>query len=83
MPGSQRARRTQGAATILWAWGCPLWFHAASLALLLTVAAPLLRLSDAFTIDEGAYAVQVRDLDQGRWEFDYRAEAADPEGRWL
>lgn len=84
MPGSQRVRWTQGAATILRrAWGRPLWFHAASLAVLLTAAAPLLRLSDAFTIDEGAYAVQVRDLDQGRWEFDYRAEAADPEGRWL
>ena len=43
----------------------------------------MLGLNDAFTIDEGAYGVQVRALDRGHWEFDYRAEAVDREGRWL
>ncbi len=80
MPGSQVA---PGPAQIVRrAWAGPLWSHALALALLLAALAPFLRLSDAFTIDEGAYGVQVRDLDRGRWEFDYKGETADPTGRY-
>lgn len=98
MPGSQVAPgaapgmdrhaeepvRPSSTATVLGrAWGRPLWVHAFCLAVLLAVVVPFLRLDGSFTIDEGAYAVQARDLDRGGWAFDYVGEAVDPDGRWL
>ena len=88
VPGSQvapggRDRAERAALTLRRAWALPLWSHVLCLVLLLAAASPFLRLSDAFTIDEGAYGVQVRDLDRGSWEFSYLGERADPTGRWL
>ena len=63
------------------AWGAPLWAHAAVLAVVVLAVFPLMRPTSAFTSDEGAYALQVAALDNGSWEFDYRAAPLDPEGR--
>lgn len=74
MPGSQVASG---------AWGLPLWCHVLFLGALLAVAVPFLHLDDTFTADEGAYAIQVRALDRGAWEYDYAGEPYDQEGRWF
>ena len=63
------------------AWGTPLWAHAAVLTLLVLVLFPLMRPTSSFTSDEGAYALQVAALENGAWEYDYRAGPLDPEGR--
>ena len=63
------------------AWRAPLWAHAAVLAVLVLALFPLMRPTSAFTSDEGAYALQVAALDNGSWEYDYRAAPLDPEGR--
>ena len=63
------------------AWRAPLWAHAAVLSLLVLVLFPLMRPTSSFTSDEGAYALQVATLENGAWEYDYRAAPLDPEGR--
>lgn len=65
------------------AWALPLWCHALCLAGLLVALAPFLGLDDTFVIDEGAYAIQVRSLDEGSWEYTYAAQTFDEEGRWM
>lgn len=65
------------------AWGLPLVAHAAALVLLLAAAAPFLRLGDSYTSDEGAYAIQARDVADGHWETAYAAAPYDPDGRWF
>lgn len=63
------------------AWRAPLWAHAATLAVLVLAIFPLMRPTSSFTSDEGAYALQAAALDNGTWEYDYRAAPLDPEGR--
>ncbi len=64
-------------------WRLPLGAHACLLALLLVAAAPFLFLDATFTADEGAYALQVRALENDSWAYDYRAKDVDPTGEWL
>lgn len=64
-------------------WGAPLWAHAAVLAVAMLALLPLTGPQSAFTGDEGAYALQVRALEQGSWEYRYKAAPVDPEGRWF
>lgn len=64
-------------------WRLPVHFHVLALAVLLGVGASFVHLGDTFTADEGAYAIQVRALDRGSWEYRYGAERYDPTGRWL
>lgn len=61
----------------------PLGAHVALLVVVLAVLAPFLHLEETYTSDEGAYATQVRDLDDGHWEYRYAAQRYDPEGRWF
>ncbi|MGH9177726.1 MAG: hypothetical protein ACRD0N_04130 [Acidimicrobiales bacterium] len=65
------------------AWLLPLWAHCLAFAGLLVVVAPLLRIDEAFTIDEGAYGIQVRALDRGGWAYEYAGEEVDSELEWL
>lgn len=94
MPGTASAagpsspRSTSGApngpgAVLLRWWHLPLLVHALLLVAVLAAIAPFLHLQDTYTSDEGAYAIQVRDLDDGQWEYRYAAERYDPEGRWF
>ncbi len=62
------------------AWGLPLWAHAAGLAVVLLALLPLMSPTSSFTSDEGAYAVQVRALDEGSWAYEYKAAPFDPTG---
>ena len=50
---------------------------------MLIPVALFLRPGDTFTADEGAYAIQVRALEAGSWEYDDRTTLYDPEGRWF
>ncbi len=61
-------------------WDAPLWAHAATLALLVLALFPFMTPEGAFTSDEGAYALQVDALSQGRWDYEYKAAPLDPEG---
>lgn len=65
------------------AWALPLPAHLLALGALLGMAAPFLHLGDTFTADEGLYAIQVRALEQGSWEYDYRPAVYDPDGSWF
>ena len=65
------------------AWALPLRAHLLALAALLIPVALFLRPGDTFTADEGAYAIQVRALDAGSWEYDDRTALYDPAGRWF
>ena len=60
--------------------GRPLGFHAAALAVLLVALFPLMSPGSAYTSDEGAYALQVKALELGGWEYEYRAAPHDPNG---
>lgn len=64
-------------------WELSLTAHLVALAALLVAVSPFLRLGDVFTSDEGLYAVQVRALDRGSWEYDDRTESYDRDGRWF
>ena len=64
-------------------WAAPLWAHAAALAVLLLALLPVMGPESTFTGDEGAYALQVRALEQGSWQYRYKAAAVDPDGRWF
>jgi hypothetical protein len=64
-------------------WDAPLWAHAAVLLVALLALLPVMSPESSFTQDEGAYALQVRSLEQGAWEYEYRARAIDPAGRWF
>lgn len=64
-------------------WALPLAAHIAALAAGLVAVAPFLHLGDVFTSDEGSYAIQVRALDRGSWEYDDRTAVHDPDGRWF
>lgn len=57
--------------------------HAAALAVVLVALFPLMSPNSAFTSDEGAYALQVKALEQGSWDYQYRAESLDPDGRYF
>ena len=61
----------------------PLAWHLAGLALLLLLLVPAVRWSANFTTDEGSYRLQVAQLEQGRWSFDYQTASIDPSGRWF
>jgi hypothetical protein len=61
----------------------PLAAHATVLALALLLGAPMLHLQTAWVGDEGAYAMQVRALQDGRWEYDYVGRDFDPKGSWF
>lgn len=65
------------------AWAAPLWAHAAVLAILLLALLPVMLPQSAFTEDEGAYALQVRSLENGSWAYQYKAAPFDPDGRWF
>ncbi len=62
------------------AWALPLWAHAAALAVVLLALLPAMSPTATFTSDEGAYALQVRALQDGSWDYDYKAAPLDPEG---
>jgi len=53
------------------------------LALVLVALVPTLHPRSTFTADEGAYALQVRALEHGSWEYRYKAAPIDPEGRYF
>jgi hypothetical protein len=81
---AQPTHRLAGVAVaVRRAWASPLWAHALLLAALLAAAAPFVELGRSFTIDEGAYGVQVRALDRGNWNYQYVGQAVDPGGSWL
>lgn len=61
----------------------PLAVHAAALGLLLLALAPLMHLQTGWVGDEGAYAIQVRSLQQGEWEYRYGGQSFDPKGSWF
>ena len=65
------------------AWDQPLWVHAAFLLLGLLALLPLMSPHGSFSSDEGAYALQVEALENGAWEYDYKAAPYDPEGRYF
>lgn len=63
-------------------WSLPLAAHVVALAVLVIALAPYLRIDGAAWVDdEGYYGLQVQALDAGRWEYDYRAEAFDPDAQ--
>ena len=57
--------------------------HVVALAALIVAIAPFLHLQTGWVGDEGAYALQVRALQQGGWEYDYGAQVIDPKGSWF
>lgn len=63
-------------------WSLPLAAHVAALAVLVVSLAPFLRIDGvAWVDDEGYYGLQVQTLADGSWEYDYRAEAFDPDAQ--
>lgn len=76
-PTRLRPGRTRGVR------GWPLWAHGAVLTLLLLALYPLMSPSSSFTSDEGAYALQVRALDEGSWAYPYKAGRFDTDGDWF
>lgn len=58
-------------------------FHVLLLSALIVALAPFLHLQTGWVGDEGAYALQVRSLQQGGWEYDYGAQVIDPKGSWF
>ncbi len=54
--------------------------HVAALALLLMALLPLMSPRGAFSSDDGAYALQVKALQNGDWRYDYKAAPLDPSG---
>jgi len=60
-----------------------MWAHACVLALVLVALVPTLHPRSTFTADEGAYALQVRALEHGSWEYRYKAAPNDPEGKYF
>lgn len=71
------------AAAVARVWRMPLAGHVALLVVVLAAIAPFLHLADTYTSDEGAYAIQARDVEDGHWEYRYGAERYDPDGRWF
>ncbi len=61
----------------------PLLGHVCLLIALFAVVAPFMELDETYTSDEGAYAIQVRDLRDGHWAHRYAARTVDPAGRWF
>jgi hypothetical protein len=61
-------------------WGAGLLAHVAVLLVLLVAFGALTHGGDSSTTDEGSYELQLRALDQGRWEWSSGTEALDPEG---
>lgn len=56
------------------------WPHLGALAVIVAVAFPFMSPSSSFSVDEGAYALQARALQEGGWTYDYRAAPLDPAG---
>src|SRR2546421_4635343 len=65
------------------AWRRPLVAHVLALIVVLTAVAGLARLGTSFTSDEGAYALQVRALEHGHWDYRWPGDRIDPTGRWF
>lgn len=57
--------------------------HALLLSVLLGVGASWMRLEVPWVGDEGSYALQVRSLQQGGWEYDYAGRVIDNRGSWF
>jgi hypothetical protein len=63
-------------------WRLPTWVHFLALMGLLTVALSWVGVEGVVTSDEGAYGLQARMLDQGRWSIPYSFTDLDPSGSW-
>ncbi len=57
--------------------------HVFLLTTLLGLGASWMRLGVPWVGDEGSYALQVKSLQQGGWEFDYEGRAIDVRGSWF
>ncbi len=60
-----------------------LFLHVGLLLMFLGLGASWMRLDVPWVGDEGAYALQVRNLQQGGWEYDYAGKTVDERGSWF
>jgi hypothetical protein len=79
--GVEAPSRAPGEGWLRRLWHAPLAAHVAVLAVALVALLPVMTPRGSFTSDEGAYALQARALQHGRWAYDYRAAPYDPGGR--
>lgn len=62
----------------------PLLVHIGVLVIMVALAVPHLNLATTASVDdEGSYAIQVQELREGHWRYDYAGTDFDPEGRWF
>src|SRR3954462_12631156 len=57
--------------------------HVLLYATLLLMLVPVARLTGSFTTDEGAYRLQVAQMQHGTWSLPYAGSAVDPHGTWF
>lgn len=83
-PARRRWQARPVVAGALRAYRLPLVAHVGAILVLIALAAPHLNLLvHSWVTDEGLYAIQVQELRQGHWDYDYAGEDFDRERRWF